>query len=364
MLDVLIMLDTTGSMNPVAHETRQRVQQLTEVLFKENDVRIGIISHGDYYDYPNIYSKLNFTNNVNSVQDFVKHNMPKTHGGDSDECYEYIYQIANQMNWRNDAVKVMVQFSDAKPHDTFYDASKFMNNKPFLVPNWKHELRALHDKGVTLYALQCLSGYYENTYYKQIAEMFNTRMLKLKNFSDVVDSILLVALHASNKEGFNNYVESLELNVGIAQLIDSLNGTNEHTSRIETESRALRNKSFSKLADGLIPVDSSRFQRLTVSDSNDIKTFVESTGANFQIGKGFYELSKAEVVQENKEVILVDRYGTMFTGKQARDMIGVPFGTRGKVYKTSIPTGYKVFIQSTSNNRKLVKNTEFLYEVT
>lgn len=363
MLDVLIMLDTTGSMNPVAHETRQRVTQLTETLFKENDVRIGIISHGDYVDYPNIYTQLNFTNDLIKVQNFIKHNMPKTNGGDSDECYEYIYQLANEMDWRNDATKLLVQFSDANPHDKYYDANRFMRGNKFTVPDWKTELLKLREKCVTVYALQCLSGYYDNSYYKQIAEIFNTKMLKLKNFSDAVDSILLIALHASNKTSFNNYVEGLELNIGIAQLIDSLSGTTEYSSRIETESRELRSKAFSKIADGLVPVDSFRFQRLTVPESKDIKSFVESTGADFKIGKGFYELSKVEVVQENKEVILVDRYGTMFTGKQAREMIGVPIGKRGKVYKSSIPDGYKVFIQSTSNNRKLVANTEFLYEV-
>jgi hypothetical protein len=61
--------------------------------------------------------------------------------------------------------------------------------------------------------------------------------------------------------------------------------------------------------------------------------------------------------------VLVNDAGDMFAGAKAREMIGVPLGTRGKVNTRDIPKGYKVFIQSTSPNRKLMGKTLFLYEV-
>jgi len=100
---------------------------------------------------------------------------------------------------------------------------------------------------------------------------------------------------------------------------------------------------------------------LHVDKDTPIKDFVQSTGATFKIGRGFYELTKSELVQEHKEVVLRNNAGDMFSGAKARDMIGLPLGTRGTV-RPMRDLGYTVFIQSTSPNRKLMGNTRFLYE--
>jgi hypothetical protein len=373
MLDVLIMLDTTGSMNPVAHETRQKVKELTTVLFNQSDVRVGIISHGDYCDRNNIYSLLNFTDDVEVATNHILNKMPKTSGGDADECYEYIYQIANGLQWRESATKIMVQFSDANPHAPSYNAKNYGFNKP--VADWRSEIDELKKRGITLYALRCL-GTHQNAYYATLAAVFGTQQLHLSNFKDTVESILLCVLNSQSTEQFDNYVSELKLNVGLAKLIDQLRGS-DLSSTIEEKSASLYYDSFTpersytytpsysrkKLPEGLVKVEPGRFQQLTVDANQSIQDFVRSTGAAFRVGKGFYQLSKSEKIQENKEVILVDEFGQMFTGTDARNMIGVPFGKRGNVSSKSIPRGYQVFIQSTSFNRKLVKDTEFLYEV-
>jgi hypothetical protein len=53
----------------------------------------------------------------------------------------------------------------------------------------------------------------------------------------------------------------------------------------------------------------------------------------------------------------------MYTGSEAREMIGLPYGKRGQIAPRYLE-GYEVFVQSTSNNRKLLRNTKFLYETT
>ena len=52
--------------------------------------------------------------------------------------------------------------------------------------------------------------------------------------------------------------------------------------------------------------------------------------------------------------------GDMFTGKEAFEMIGA--GGLSKVEPSSLKK-FRVFVQSTSYNRKLVPNTGFLYEI-
>jgi hypothetical protein len=119
---------------------------------------------------------------------------------------------------------------------------------------------------------------------------------------------------------------------------------------------------------GLNAVTPERFQRLEVIDRVPIRYFVESMGAKFLKGHGFYELTnKAVTIQEYKEVVLRDRRtGDLFSGREAREMIGFPYGKRGKFSLRNVPydisSRYQIFVQSTSYNRVLLPGTWFLYE--
>ncbi len=114
-------------------------------------------------------------------------------------------------------------------------------------------------------------------------------------------------------------------------------------------------------ADGLTPVNASRFQVLTVDDRISIKDFVQNNTLIFKAGRGFYEFTKPETVSHKKEVVLVDKVtGDMFTGAEACRLIGA--GGSGKIRPASLDK-YRVFVQSTSYNRVLMPDTGFLYEV-
>ena len=107
-----------------------------------------------------------------------------------------------------------------------------------------------------------------------------------------------------------------------------------------------------------------------------IKDFVLDQGCTFKTGRGFYELTKAVTVQGNKEIVIIHKEtGDIFTGPDVRKMLGLPpqsgvagvksadrmdvrFNPRGNELKD-----YIVFIQSTFHNRKLLGETQFLYEV-
>lgn len=79
-------------------------------------------------------------------------------------------------------------------------------------------------------------------------------------------------------------------------------------------------------------------------------------------GCAFYELTKHEkAVQDYKRICIQDiRDGAVYEGAAARQMLGLP--TYGTI---SLSPGnhshFKIFIQSTSMNRKLKKNTNLLY---
>lgn len=113
-----------------------------------------------------------------------------------------------------------------------------------------------------------------------------------------------------------------------------------------------------------VPVPPGRFQRLEVDAPCSIRDFVTATGAVFEAGRGFYELTKPENVSAKKEVVLEHlTSGEMFSGTDAKELLGLPPAGNGHVTKRSIPAGYRTFIQSTSYNRKLMAGTTFLYEM-
>ena len=110
-------------------------------------------------------------------------------------------------------------------------------------------------------------------------------------------------------------------------------------------------------------VSPSRFQVLTVEEQISIKNFVLENGLIFKRGRGFYEFTKTETIQANKEIILMDKTtGDLFAGDCVRGMLGLPEKTRVRIKPTDLEK-YTVFVQSNSYNRKLMANTLFLYEV-
>ncbi len=98
-----------------------------------------------------------------------------------------------------------------------------------------------------------------------------------------------------------------------------------------------------------------------VNADSPINVFVQNVvGVPFVKGKGFYMLMKAETVQSYKEICIRDkRNGNVYHGDEARKLIGLP-DTDCKVKPEDVGD-YDVYVQSTSNNRKLIKGTKFLY---
>ena len=105
------------------------------------------------------------------------------------------------------------------------------------------------------------------------------------------------------------------------------------------------------------------FKELTVrtQDPKTLQEFIEARQLTFQKGKSFYQLSKTEKVQPEKEILLREcATGAVYGGAQARGILGLPVGVEVKVKPADHGT-WDVFVQSTSNNRKLMPGTNLLY---
>ena len=124
---------------------------------------------------------------------------------------------------------------------------------------------------------------------------------------------------------------------------------------------ATRTFTGNEVPESLAEVSNDRFKILKVPKKCTIKQFVLSNNLEFKTGRGFYEFTKPEIISYKKEVVLVDKKtGEMFSGSDARRMIGAGSGIR--IPPTSFEK-WRVFVQSTSYGRNLMGGTSFLYEV-
>lgn len=91
-----------------------------------------------------------------------------------------------------------------------------------------------------------------------------------------------------------------------------------------------------------------------------IREFCEARlGVRYRLGAAFYQLTKPEDIQSNKQVAIRDKKGNVYVGQDARQLLSLPDYTIR--VNPAQQTEYTIFVQSTSVNRKLVPGTEVLY---
>lgn len=120
------------------------------------------------------------------------------------------------------------------------------------------------------------------------------------------------------------------------------------------------NKNTVKTA-GLKVIPKDQYERFDIKegDSLTIRDFVEAKGYNYVQGCAYYQLSKPENIQPQKEIVVRNKKtGRFYTGAEARELIGLrPENVRVKPDKNP---EFDVFVQSTSVNRRLVPGTKLL----
>lgn len=343
-IDVVFSFDTTGSMYQCIGQVRRRVKEVVRNLFDYiPNLRVGIISHGDYYDGKDVMSILDLTDNEREICNFIT-NAPNTDGGDGDECYEYVLHKARSMHWTSGTNKALVMIGDANPHEVGYIYRGKRNDL-----DWENERDLLVEAGVNIYPVQALGRYHSINFYNDMVANPENIKLDLPQFGDV--SNLLLAL-CFKRAGCLDEVEDLLRNPShhVKQTIKALGTKRGRTSK--------RVKLSVDVPKGL----TGRFQVLDVDRDTDIKSFVEENGLSFNAGRGFYEFTKSVTVQDYKDVVAENlSNGAITTGKTARNVLKINHET----CKTGKPqsTTHRGFIQSTSNNRKLLAGTRFLYEI-
>lgn len=98
-----------------------------------------------------------------------------------------------------------------------------------------------------------------------------------------------------------------------------------------------------------------------------IRDFVlKYSGMEYRVGRNFYELTKRERIGPEKEIILLRKNGPdkgkMFGGPEIRSLLKLPKDVEVSVTPAD-NSDYKIFVQSTANNRHILDNTTLLVQV-
>lgn len=357
--DLVISFDDTGSMYSVRMLVRTNAKNTVDRLSKDiPGIRFAVIIHNDYCDAPNHMKVLDFTTDISKVKKFIDQDSPRG-GGDAPECYELALHSATKLSWAADK-RAMIMIGDETPHMKGYS----VNSRAGLqtcIHDWKQEATTLGEMGVAIYGVQALGNRTSNFFYEGISKMTGGIKLELSQFQHIPTYINAIAYKQSGQlEDYQNSDPAFTSNLALKAMFNKLRGLTTAASTLSSEKIELL----------------SKFQVLNVTETTVIKDFVEATGTRYRKGRGFYQLvertetgaANREIIQADKEVIFVDK----ITGEVnsdtnwCREQLGVPYGTKGGVSPLSLPdvmNKYKIFVQSNSYNRKLDKNTEFLYEL-
>lgn len=358
-IEIVFNFDTTGSMYPCLGQVRKNIETTVGNLFKEiPDLKIGLGANGDYCDRDITYvtKQLDLTTDIYKLVQFAR-TVERTYGGDAPEAYELVlHEALTKYNWSLNTRKIFVLIGDALPHEVNYPGNR-------LRLDWRKEAKKLADMGISIYTIQCLSRSSANHFYSELASIGNGHHLRLDQFTDIDSLVKAIIYTQVSQEKLQSYEEQVFKQGKMNRTLDESFGTLSGRPR---DARGRFVKIDSSLDESLKPVPPGRFQIMEVESEAEIREFVQEKDLLFKPGKGFYEFTKSEEIRAAREVVLRDRAtGDMYSGKKARELIGVPFGVSKtmspRTMKTNVP--YDIFIQSTSYTRKLKPGTKFLYEV-
>lgn len=369
--EIVISFDATGSMYTILTSVRRNVSECVNRMYDADPhVRMGVVTHGDYIDETPERKARRFylaqshelSSDRRSVTRFVNEVGPSGGCGPF-AAYEHVLNMARGFNWTSDKSKALVLIGDEPPHEKndFDDRYQPRLHNPMRL-DWRNEARMLQAMGVRVYAVQALSKSYATNFYKEIAAITGGYYLTLDQFDSISEILEAIAYREVSPERLDTFEDELSQRGRMTRNLDRVIGT-LRGRKPEQESKFSKLYGTSAALDSVTP---GRFQILHVAETTVIREFVDKNYLQFEPGKGFYELSKSEKIQDYKEIVLQDKLtGDMFTGRKARDIVGLPQVGEVNFTSTRKPWAdrYRVFVQSTSYTRKLVGDTHFLYEV-
>ncbi|MFZ4439969.1 MAG: vWA domain-containing protein [Syntrophales bacterium] len=194
-LDVVFMIDTTGSMDPYIDEVKQNIIRIMEnVLQYSPKVRMGCVAfkdHGDegedeYYltrILPLTFDRKEITGFMQSPELYIGE------GGGGPEAVECALHEAVGFTWDKMAPKVIILIGDKPPHGVL-DGLKNCTK----MRDYREEVNALKTRGVKIYPILCNSISETEGNFRWMANETGGAFFYLKEISDLSDLLIGICL--------------------------------------------------------------------------------------------------------------------------------------------------------------------------
>jgi len=160
-LDLVFLVDETGSMGPYIEQVKARLLDLVAALKNAplcKSLRLGLVTYRDHPPQDHSYPSRAFalTSDVDSIAKAVRA-MRASGGGDGPESVtDGLFDVV-RMDWRPSAAKAVVWFGDAPPHGVEPSGDGFPQGCP-CGNHWYAQAESCREMGIAIYAVGCLPG--------------------------------------------------------------------------------------------------------------------------------------------------------------------------------------------------------------
>ncbi|HQP35426.1 MAG TPA: VIT domain-containing protein [Polyangiaceae bacterium] len=173
-LDLVFLVDETGSMGEYIEEVKERLLELVEALRAAplcRSLRVGLVTYRDHppQDSTFVSRVVPLTDDIAAVQRGVE-SMAAAGGGDGPEAVtDGLYDVV-RLSWRERAARVVVWVGDAPPHGVEPTNDGFPQGCP-CGHHWYAQAESCREMGIVIHAVGCLPLL---QYYVGAEEVFRT----------------------------------------------------------------------------------------------------------------------------------------------------------------------------------------------
>jgi Mg-chelatase subunit ChlD len=204
-LDLVFIVDNTGSMGPYIHNVKTKILEIIRTIKKEelcHRLRVGLVCYRDHPPEESTYitQKFELTPDTSKIEKNIMQ-MNASGGGDGPEAVSTALQVMNRMEFISDAAKVAVLIGDAPPHGV-ESGDRWPSGTPDGA-KWDKEAKVAFEKGIVIHTVGCfpeIANYEKGVAtYEKIASDSQGRFFPLEKAEILVYLITGIAVEEIDK---------------------------------------------------------------------------------------------------------------------------------------------------------------------
>jgi len=204
-LDLVFVVDNTGSMSPYIRNVQEKILQIIRTIKKEEMVhrlRVGLVCYRDHPPEETSYvtQKYELTSDTSKIESYVMQ-MAASGGGDGPEAVSTALQVMNRMEFLNESAKIAVLIGDAPPHGV-ENGDRWPKGTPDGA-KWTEEAKRAFGKGIVIHTVGCfpeITNYQKGIEtYEKIAADSQGRFIPLEKAELLVNIITGLAVEEIDK---------------------------------------------------------------------------------------------------------------------------------------------------------------------